>query len=221
MKKQEKSTKEKILRSAAELFAKKGFREVTHRELANHGNFNAALINYYFSSKDKLYEEACNYALEITSEKYYSEPKDISDTEKKILHMVTARFNAILDTGPGGWFPRLMYHIMSSNLSIQDSIRKTYITIVRKNLTELISTYFELPVDNNLVIMTAHNLSGHFISLNIARAKQKMLFQKKKLTDEEKEEIILYTSEYIKGALRHLKNISLTSHEKLNNKTTK
>lgn len=51
------SSKEKLFRSAAALFATKGFREVSVREIARHANVNSALVGYYFGGKRALFHE--------------------------------------------------------------------------------------------------------------------------------------------------------------------
>lgn len=51
------SSKEKLFRSAATLFAAKGFREVSVREIAAHANVNSALVGYYFGGKQNLFQE--------------------------------------------------------------------------------------------------------------------------------------------------------------------
>jgi AcrR family transcriptional regulator len=48
--------KEHILETAVELFAEKGFEGTSIRDLAAKAEVNIAMINYYFGSKDKLFE---------------------------------------------------------------------------------------------------------------------------------------------------------------------
>lgn len=50
-------TKEKILKAAKILFAEKGFREVTVREIAARAGVNSALIGYHFGGKKELFNE--------------------------------------------------------------------------------------------------------------------------------------------------------------------
>lgn len=47
--------KDQILRAAKELFAERGFRDTTVREIAKRAGVNGAAINYYFDSKEALY----------------------------------------------------------------------------------------------------------------------------------------------------------------------
>ncbi|MCL2136798.1 MAG: TetR/AcrR family transcriptional regulator [Coriobacteriia bacterium] len=74
------ATKQRILESAAELFAKKGFTETTTRELAQSVGINAASLYYHFPSK--------NHILEFMLEEYSAfntdvfEQRDISSILK-------------------------------------------------------------------------------------------------------------------------------------------
>src|SRR5438045_3008304 len=48
--------KEHIINKAIELFAEKGFEGTSIRELATYAGVNVAMVNYYFGSKEKLFE---------------------------------------------------------------------------------------------------------------------------------------------------------------------
>jgi AcrR family transcriptional regulator len=52
---QKDSTEKKILESAKVIFAEKGFQASTMKDIASHAGVNKALLNYYFRSKEKLF----------------------------------------------------------------------------------------------------------------------------------------------------------------------
>lgn len=52
-----KSTEEKIKEVARKLFLEKGFKHTTIREIAKEAEVNISLMNYYFRSKDKLFQQ--------------------------------------------------------------------------------------------------------------------------------------------------------------------
>ena len=54
-------TRERILTAACEVFAKQGFRDTTIRDICQQATVNVAAVNYYFGSKENLYEEVCKY----------------------------------------------------------------------------------------------------------------------------------------------------------------
>ena len=57
MNEQEQSTEEKILEAASEVFTEKGFAGTRTRDIAEKAGINLALLNYYFRSKEKLFEQ--------------------------------------------------------------------------------------------------------------------------------------------------------------------
>ena len=54
---QEQTTEEKILLSASKVFTEKGFAGTRTRDIAEKAVINLALLNYYFRSKEKLFEQ--------------------------------------------------------------------------------------------------------------------------------------------------------------------
>lgn len=48
--------KEQIINAAIDLFAQKGFEGTSIRDLASSAGVNVAMVNYYFGSKEKLFE---------------------------------------------------------------------------------------------------------------------------------------------------------------------
>lgn len=57
MTEQEQTTEEKILEAASEVFTEKGFAGTRTRDIAEKAGINLALLNYYFRSKEKLFEQ--------------------------------------------------------------------------------------------------------------------------------------------------------------------
>lgn len=57
MENQELSTEDKILKAASKVFTEKGFSGTRTRDIAEEAGINLALLNYYFRSKEKLFEK--------------------------------------------------------------------------------------------------------------------------------------------------------------------
>lgn len=57
MENQELSTEDKILLAASKVFTEKGFAGTRTRDIADEAGINLALLNYYFRSKEKLFEK--------------------------------------------------------------------------------------------------------------------------------------------------------------------
>jgi len=56
MKRKDKSTEQLILQTAREIFIQKGLAGARMQDIADRAGFNKALVHYYFTSKEKLFE---------------------------------------------------------------------------------------------------------------------------------------------------------------------
>jgi AcrR family transcriptional regulator len=63
-------TRERVLESACELFAERGYRDATVKEICDNADANVAAVNYYFGSKEKLYAEAWRRAFQQSQENH-------------------------------------------------------------------------------------------------------------------------------------------------------
>ena len=65
-----KATRQRVLESACEVFAEKGFHDATVQDICDHADANIASVNYYFTDKDNLYSEAWRYAMQVADDSY-------------------------------------------------------------------------------------------------------------------------------------------------------
>lgn len=69
-KNQSNGTKQRLLESACEVFAKKGFRDATIAEICSLAGTNIAAVNYHFRNKRTLYVEAWRQAFHKSLKAY-------------------------------------------------------------------------------------------------------------------------------------------------------
>ena len=62
---------QKIVESARKLFIKKGLKGTTVRDIAAESGVNVAMVNYYFRSKEKLFDAIFEEAFSILAEKIF------------------------------------------------------------------------------------------------------------------------------------------------------
>jgi AcrR family transcriptional regulator len=56
------ATRQRLLEAAEEIFAEKGFKSTSIREICSRAEANIAAVNYHFGDKERLYIEAVKYA---------------------------------------------------------------------------------------------------------------------------------------------------------------
>ena len=64
MRQHDRETRERVLKAAAQLFADRGFKKVTVRDICRGARANVAAVNYHFGGKGGLYREVLQLAIE-------------------------------------------------------------------------------------------------------------------------------------------------------------
>jgi AcrR family transcriptional regulator len=80
--------KEHIIDAAIELFAEKGFEGTSIRELAAKAEVNLAMVNYYFGSKDKLFEAMVEHKVSFMRGRIEDLEKDKTITELEKMDLI-------------------------------------------------------------------------------------------------------------------------------------
>lgn len=92
------TTEEKIIEAAHKIFAQKGYAAARNRDIADEAGLNTALVNYYFRSKQKLFE----IVMEESLSKFFSVMPPILNNNKtsvyeKIEQLVDRYIDMLLD----------------------------------------------------------------------------------------------------------------------------
>lgn len=133
--------KEKLIRSAIDVFAERGYRDGKIADIVKGAGANIAAVNYHFGSKDKLFVAALRQAF-ADADAVYPSKGGLSDTasaEDKVAVIARAILLRSFDAGQAGDFNR----IMSRTMHVPDSPVEMILTEVQefelKHLSEVIS----------------------------------------------------------------------------------
>lgn len=86
-------TQEKIINSATELFLEKGYDRTSVREIASKAKINISLMNYYFRSKEILFETIINLLIGKLS----GSLREILDSDLELNEKITQYVNKYID----------------------------------------------------------------------------------------------------------------------------
>jgi AcrR family transcriptional regulator len=130
------TTRERIIDSAGEIFAQRGFDSTTVRDICQAAGANVAAVNYYFGDKQRLYIEAVVRAHRWRMERAQL-PQWSADTspDEKLTDFITT-FIRRVRTGPDDtWHTRLIMREISSPTAacaemVQASIRPQFEVLI-------------------------------------------------------------------------------------------
>jgi AcrR family transcriptional regulator len=94
-------TRERLLRAAERLFADRGFKKVTVRDICREASANIASINYHFGDKMGLYREVLQGAIDAVQSTTEAARKAGADctTEEKLRRFVAVFLQRVLTPG--------------------------------------------------------------------------------------------------------------------------
>jgi TetR/AcrR family transcriptional regulator, regulator of cefoperazone and chloramphenicol sensitivity len=103
-------TRDRLLEAAGEVFAERGYRAATVRDICSRAHANVAAVNYHFGDKERLYEAAIRHADRCSVEKY---PLDLgvragARPEERLRAFVRSFLLRIFDESRQAWYGKLM-----------------------------------------------------------------------------------------------------------------
>jgi TetR/AcrR family transcriptional regulator, regulator of cefoperazone and chloramphenicol sensitivity len=103
------STKERILEAAGPIFAKKGFRLATIREISESAGANVAAVNYHFGDKRQLYLEVIK-SVRFQRDRQFPFPSWSNETcpRQKLYDFVNSLLNRIAASQSAPWQVQLI-----------------------------------------------------------------------------------------------------------------
>jgi len=103
-------TRKRLLEAAGEVFAEKGFKAATVRDICCKAGANVAAVNYHFGDKEKLYVAVLQLAQVCARERYADGSSDMpgASAEHRLHTIVHTFLRRLLDEGRPAWQGKLM-----------------------------------------------------------------------------------------------------------------
>lgn len=199
------SIRNRLIEAAGELFADKGYKETTVRDICRRADTNIAAVNYHFKGKDHLFEEVMIEVVKTGWRKYPAGYgfADANTPGKRLEAFVRAFFLRRFDFERPAWHGRLLR-------------RETLLMTSRAR--KLLGRYIE--ANDKLLVSAVRDLlgpeaSGDQVRLCSASVKGQMLiFMHLKPDIKHPLAIPPKTAEEIEEIVRHIAGFSLAGIEK-------
>jgi AcrR family transcriptional regulator len=162
---QELRTRDRLLQVAAEMFADRGFKKVTIREISAAAQANVAAVNYHFGDKDGLYRAVVQRALQAMRE-----TNDLSieagrgtPPEMQLRAYIRVLLSRLTGTDRLSWIHRLMSREMEGPSEVTRLVLREVLEPRMRHLSAIVGEIAELPPDDPRVMRAVLSIQGQIL----------------------------------------------------------
>lgn len=140
-------TRQRLVESAALLFANKGFEHVTVREICKASNANVAAVNYHFGDKAGLYRAVVTMAIEqmLETNELSQRAGEGLSPEEQIRGFVRVFVGRLTGSGPTAWIHRLMARELERPTEALDLVMRQVVLPRLEYLSSVVGAIMHLP----------------------------------------------------------------------------
>jgi len=157
-------TRDKLIEAAGHVFAERGYRAATIREICRRAGANVASVNYTFGDKMGLYTEVLRHSVRAAKTAAMSAALDANlSAEETIRAVIRARLMSLCQETRPDWHLRLVIHEFSQPTPamarvVDEGMRPIY-DRVRKAVGEVIG----LPPDHETTRLSVNSIVGQIL----------------------------------------------------------
>jgi AcrR family transcriptional regulator len=169
-------TRERLIASGADLFAERGFKKVTVREISAAAKANVAAVNYYFGDKMGLYAEIverCLAKLEETTSKAIAAGQG-ADPEMQLRAFVRVFVERLLEPRPDTHAQQLMMHEMTDPTPMLEVIARRVMRPRLSYLCKVIGALMNRPPADRAVVNCAASVQAQCLMTKMLPSMSRM-----------------------------------------------
>lgn len=193
-----------MLEAAGEVFAERGFRDATVRDICALAGANVAAVNYHFRDKEGLYRAVLEYAASLALAKHPPSrgvPEGAA-AEVRLEGFIRNFLERLLDSGRPAWHGNLICREMVDPTGVMDDLLEHFVRPqflrLREIMTELLS-----PVDDEGTIWRcACSVVGQCLFYRHARPVVERLRPEQGFDEAARAELTRHITEFSLAAVR-------------------
>ena len=190
-------TRDKLIEAAGHVFAERGYRAATIREICRRAGANVAAVNYTFGDKMSLYTEVLRHSVRAAQTAAMSAALDSSlSPEDTIRGVIRARLMSMCKETRPDWHIRLVMHEFSQPTKamarvVDEGMRPIY-DRVRKAVGEIIG----LPAEHETTRLCVNSIVGQILFYTFSRPVLAHLQPELKLTPNQLDRIANHIADF-------------------------
>jgi AcrR family transcriptional regulator len=202
-------TRDKLLDVAGRIFADRGYRAATIREICVAAGANVAAVNYHFGDKLGLYTEAVQQSLRAAELEAIQNALDQPAPPEDILRaVIRVRLRGIYRQDRPDWYFRILAHeVAEPTPALRQLINKVGRPIFQRML-ELIGGMIGLPADDSKTRLCAISVMGQILVYVFAKPLLDGVWPELKMTPEQVDRIADHIADF---SLSYIENFRSTT----------
>jgi AcrR family transcriptional regulator len=198
-------TREKLIDAAGQVFADRGYRAATIREICKRAGANVAAVNYTFGDKMGLYTEVLRQSVRAAKTASLAAALDASRTpEEMIRGVIRARLMNLCGEGQRDWHVRLVMHEFSHPTAAMGRVVDEGMRPIYERFRKAIGEIIGLPPDHETTRLSVNSIIGQILFYTFSRPVLRHLQPELKLTPELLDRIADHIADF---SLAYLKKV--------------
>jgi AcrR family transcriptional regulator len=198
-------TRDKLIEAAGHVFAERGYRAATIRDICRRAGANVAAVNYTFGDKMGLYTEVLRNSVRATQTAAMIAALDPGlSPEETIRGVIHARLKSLCREERADWHFRLMMHEFvhptpAISRVVDEGIRPVY-----NRLRNAVGEIIRLPPDHETTRLSVNSIVGQILFYTFSRPVLSRLQPELKLTSDQLDRIADHITDF---SLAYLKKV--------------
>jgi AcrR family transcriptional regulator len=177
------STRGKLIEAALNVFAERGYRSATIREICRRAGANVAAVNYNFGDKMGLYTEVLRYSMSATKSAAMNIALNSSLSPEDIIRgVIRARLMSLCSEGRPDWHVRLVMHEFSQPTPAMARVVDEGMRPVYDRVRQAVRQITGLPLDHETTRLSVNSIIGQVLFYTFSRPVLARLQPELKLT---------------------------------------
>jgi AcrR family transcriptional regulator len=198
--------RQRLLNAAGEVFAERGFRAATVRDICQRAQANVAAVNYHFGDKERLYAAVLRYARRCFTDKY---PPDLglratATAEQQLHAWIRSFLLRFFDEGRPSWFGKLLLREMVEPTQALDGLVAEQIRPLAEHLEGIVRTLLGPLVSCDQVRLCAMSIAGQCLYYHHCQPVVARVYPTPQYGAQAVERLADHITHFSLGALRHL-----------------
>lgn len=198
-------TRDKLIEAAGTVFAERGYRAATIREICRRAGANIAAVNYTFGDKMGLYTEVLRHSVRAARTAAMTAALDASRTPEDVIRgVIRARLMSLCQESRPDWHIRLVMHEFSHPTTAMGRVVDEGMRPIYERVRKAVGDIIGLPPDHETTLLSVNSIVGQILFYTFSRPVLARLQPELKLTPSKLDRIADHIANF---SLAYLKKV--------------